>query len=69
MERVSLMLATAQLGITLASLGLGAVGEPALAHLLEVPFAAVGVPDHLLHPIAFALALLIVVYLLSLIHI
>ena len=63
MERVSLMLATAQLGITLASLGLGAVGEPALAHLLEVPFAAVGVPEHLLHPIAFALALLIVVYL------
>lgn len=63
MERVSLMLATAQLGITLASLGLGAVGEPALAHLLEAPFAAAGVPAHLLHPIAFTLALLIVVYL------
>ncbi len=63
MEQVSLMLATCQLGITLASLGLGAVAEPALAHLLEAPFAAVGVPEQLLHPIAFALALLIVVYL------
>lgn len=63
MERVSLMLATCQLGITLASLGLGAVAEPALAHLLEAPFAALGVPAHLVHPAAFALALLVVVYL------
>lgn len=63
MEQVSLMLATCQLGITLASLGLGAVAEPALAHLLEVPFAALGVPAELVHPIAFALALAIVVYL------
>ena len=32
------MLACAQLGITVCSLGLGAVAEPAVAHLLEVPF-------------------------------
>ncbi|PID54454.1 MAG: hypothetical protein CSA58_10365 [Micrococcales bacterium] len=63
MERVSLMLACCQLGITLCSLGLGAVAEPALAHLLEVPFHALGVPDNLLHPIAFAFAMTVVVYL------
>ncbi|MBW3604969.1 MAG: hemolysin family protein [Actinobacteria bacterium] len=63
MERVSLMLAGAQLGITVCSLGLGAVGEPAIAHLLERPFEAVGMPESLLHPIAFVLALGIVVYL------
>ena len=63
MERVSLMLAGAQLGITICSLGLGAVGEPAVAHLIERPFAAVGLPESLLHPVAFALALSIVVYL------
>ncbi|WP_116112101.1 hemolysin family protein [Austwickia chelonae] len=63
MEQVSLMLATAQLGITLASLGLGAVAEPALAHLIEAPFLALGVGSHLVHPVAFVLALLIVVYL------
>ncbi len=63
MEHVSLMLACAQLGITICSLGLGAVAEPALAHLLEVPFAAVGMPGQLLHPVAFALALGVVVYL------
>ena len=63
MENVSLMLACAQLGITVCSLGLGAIAEPALAHLLEAPFAAAGVPPELLHPIAFALALAVVVYL------
>lgn len=63
MERVSLMMAGAQLGITMCSLGLGAIGEPAVAHLLEVPFAALGVPDAALHPIAFAVALAVVVFL------
>ncbi|MEJ7785710.1 MAG: CNNM domain-containing protein [Solirubrobacteraceae bacterium] len=57
MERVSLMLACAQLGITVCSLGLGYLGEPAIAHLLEGPFEGAGVPDALVHPIAFALAL------------
>ncbi|MFG1927032.1 hemolysin family protein [Cryptosporangium sp. NPDC048952] len=61
MENVSLMMAGAQLGITICTLALGAIGEPAVAHLLERPFAAVGVPDDFLHPIAFALALMLVV--------
>ncbi len=43
MERVSLMMAGAQLGITMCSLGLGAIGEPAVAHALEIPLAAIGV--------------------------
>lgn len=63
MEQVSLMMATAQLGITLASLGLGAIGEPALAHLLESPFEKLGLPENLLHPVSFVLAMSIVVFL------
>ncbi|MBA2416200.1 MAG: HlyC/CorC family transporter [Geodermatophilaceae bacterium] len=63
MEDVSRMLATAQLGITVCSLGLGAVGEPAVAHLLERPMEAVGISGALLHGIAFTVALAIVVYL------
>jgi CBS domain containing-hemolysin-like protein len=63
MEQVSLLLAAAQLGITLASLGLGAVAEPAVAHLLEDLVQAVGAPDAVVHPIAFAIALLLVVFL------
>jgi CBS domain containing-hemolysin-like protein len=63
MEHVSLMLAAAQLGITVCSLGLGAVAEPAVAGLLEGPFHALGVPEELIHPIAFTIALAVVVYL------
>ncbi len=63
MENVSLVMAGAQLGITVCSLGLGAVGEPAVAHLMEPVFAALGVPDGLVHPVSFVIALLIVVYL------
>ena len=39
MNQIPLMIAGAQLGITICSLGLGAIAEPALAHLLERPFA------------------------------
>jgi len=57
MEHVSLMMAGAQLGITLCTIGLGVLGEPAIAHLLEGPFDDVGVPSALVHPIAFVIAL------------
>lgn len=62
-EHVSLMLAISQLGITVCSLGLGAVAEPAVAHLLELPFEAARLPQGLLHPISFTLALGVVIYL------
>ena len=63
MEHVSLVMAGAQLGITVCSLGLGAVGEPAVAHLLEPVFHALHVPDAALHPLSFVVAMSIVVYL------
>jgi CBS domain containing-hemolysin-like protein len=63
MGNVSQMMAGAQLGITICSLGLGAIGEPAVAHTLEPGLHAAGLPDELLHPIAFAIALTIVVAL------
>lgn len=62
MEQVSLMMAGAQLGITMCSLGLGAIGEPAVAHLLEVPLAAIGVTGTWLHIVSFTIALSIVVF-------
>jgi CBS domain containing-hemolysin-like protein len=54
---VSLMLAGAQLGITVCSLLLGRLGEPAIAHLLGTLFALLRIPEVLLHPISFAIAL------------
>ena len=63
LRNVSQMMAGAQLGITLCSLGLGAVGEPAVARLIEVPLAAAGAPEELLHPIALVIALALVTVL------
>jgi CBS domain containing-hemolysin-like protein len=63
MENVSLMMAGAQLGITICSLGLGYLGEPAIAHFLEGPFEDIGIPESLVHPVAFAIALGLIGYL------
>ena len=63
MEHVSLMLACAQLGVTVCSTGLGVVAEPALAHLIIAPLTFLGISTAFAHPIAFVLALGIVVFL------
>jgi len=55
-------LAVTQLGITLASLGLGWVGEPAVAALLE-PVLAPVLPETLLHVVAFAVGFTIITFL------
>jgi CBS domain containing-hemolysin-like protein len=60
MENVTLMMACAQLGITLCSLGLGYLGEPAIAHALEGPFEDLGLPSALMHAVSFAIALSII---------
>ncbi|MEU7576600.1 hemolysin family protein [Streptomyces sp. NPDC041068] len=62
-EHISAMMATAQLGITASSLVLGAVAEPAIAHLMEPAFEAAHVPHALVHPIAFVIALAVATYL------
>ncbi|MFD4194914.1 hemolysin family protein [Amycolatopsis thermoflava] len=56
-KHVSQMLAGAQLGITICSLVLGRLGEPAVAHQLEGLFGLLGLPDVVLHTVSFAIAL------------
>ncbi|RII13935.1 Magnesium and cobalt efflux protein CorC [Streptomyces sp. YIM 130001] len=63
LQHVSQLLAAAQLGITLCTLVLGVVAEPAIAHLLEPLFDAVGVPHGLVHPLSFVIALTVATYL------
>ncbi len=63
LEHVSLMLAICQLGVTIASTTLGAVAEPAIAHVLHEPFTALGLPTATAHAVAFVIALLLVVFL------
>ena len=59
MEHVSLMLACAQLGITVSSTSLGLVAEPALAHVVAGPLETWGIGPTWTHSIAFLLALVI----------
>lgn len=57
-------IATAQLGITLASLGLGMYAEPAIAHLLEEPLHDwFGLEGAIVHTISFIFALTLITYL------
>jgi CBS domain containing-hemolysin-like protein len=63
MERVSLMLATAQLGITVSSLLILLIAEPSIHHLLEVPLHAIGLSDDLVSVVSFSTALILVTYL------
>ncbi|WP_329286037.1 hemolysin family protein [Streptomyces sp. NBC_01455] len=63
LEHVSALLAAAQLGITLCTLVLGIVAEPAIAHLLEPVFHAAGVSQGAGHAISFVIALTLATYL------
>lgn len=63
MADLNLVIVAAQLGVTVCSLGLGAIAEPALSHLLEPLAHLVGLPETWLHPVAFAVAISLVTYL------
>ncbi|WP_405373275.1 MULTISPECIES: hemolysin family protein [unclassified Microbacterium] len=63
MEHATLMLATCQLGITICSLLILNVSEPAIHHLLAVPLEAWGIPYAVVDVVAFVVALLLVSYL------
>jgi CBS domain containing-hemolysin-like protein len=62
-EKLPLMLAAAQLGITICSVGLGSLGEPAVAAQLIHLLSPFGVPETVAHGIAFVIALGIVTVL------
>jgi CBS domain containing-hemolysin-like protein len=59
-EQLPLMISACQFGITLASLGLGALAEPVVASLLTDALATLHVPHELIHPLALAIALTLV---------
>ncbi|MFM2353646.1 MAG: hypothetical protein RLZZ608_1052 [Actinomycetota bacterium] len=63
MEHATLMLATCQLGITICSLLILNVSEPAIKHLFEIPLGLTGLSAEWIAGIAFTIALLIVTYL------
>jgi CBS domain containing-hemolysin-like protein len=56
-------LAVCQLGITISSLGLGWLGEPAVATVIEPLFELFGLPEGVLHPVALAVSFGIITFL------
>jgi CBS domain containing-hemolysin-like protein len=63
MKNLDVYLSACQLGITLASLALGWVGEPMVATMLEPAFKALGLPEENVHFAAFPIAFVIITFL------
>jgi CBS domain containing-hemolysin-like protein len=61
-DNLNAYISATQLGITLASLALGWIGEPAIAHLLEAPLAG-RVSETVLHTISFTIAFAVITFL------
>lgn len=59
-EHLDEYLSACQLGITLASLGLGWIGEPAIADMLEPVMVAFGFSSQMVHGVSFAIAFSII---------
>jgi len=60
LDNLNAYLSASQLGITLASLGLGWLGEPTVAHMLEGPLADAGLSATWIHVISFFVAFAVV---------
>ena len=63
MEKVSLMLATTQLGVTICSLLILVIAEPSVHALLEPGLQAVGLPEGAVVGVAFVITLILVSFL------
>ncbi|GAB2454852.1 CBS domain containing-hemolysin-like protein [Conyzicola lurida] len=63
MEHATLMLATSQLGITVCSLVILNVSEPAIHHLIEIPLGLTALSGEAIGVIGFVVALLLVTFL------
>lgn len=63
MEHATMMLATSQLGITVCSLLILIVAEPAIHHLLEIPLGPTSLSPDAISVIAFVAALILVTFL------
>lgn len=63
LDHLDSYLSATQLGITLTSLGLGWIGEPAVAHLLEPLFERLDVPESAVHQISFLVGFSLISFL------
>lgn len=59
-ENVNAYLSACQLGITLASLAIGWLGEPAVSSVIHGPLASIGIPDAAVSAIAVAIGFIVI---------
>jgi CBS domain containing-hemolysin-like protein len=63
-QKLDAYLSACQVGITLSSLGLGWVGEPAIAHMIVEPLlGTTGIPDYMITAISVSIAFAIITFL------
>lgn len=62
-DRLDAYLAVCQLGITISSLGLGWLGEPAVASVIEPLFKLLSIPENFLHPAALVIGFGVITFL------
>src|SRR5215218_4993786 len=60
LDNLNAYLSASQLGITLASLALGWIGEPTVAHMLEGPLSRAGIAETWIHVISFVIAFAVI---------
>lgn len=63
LDDINQYVSTAQIGITMSSLGIGFLGEPLFTALLDGPFTAVGLGGDLLHFVSLAAGFAIMTFL------
>ncbi|WP_256756787.1 hemolysin family protein [Cohnella sp. WQ 127256] len=63
MDHLDAYLSACQLGITLSSLGLGLIGEPAISRMIEPWFEAMNLSDKFIHPISFIIGFTLITIL------
>jgi CBS domain containing-hemolysin-like protein len=62
LDDINPMLSTVQVGVTMCSLGIGYLGEPAVTALIQSPLEAVGITGSTLTFISFVIALLLMTW-------
>ena len=59
-SNINAYLSACQLGITLASLAIGWLGEPAVSAVLEAPLLAAGLPESAVYPVCVAVGFILI---------
>ena len=63
LDDINPVLSTVQVGVTMCSLGIGYLGEPAVAALIDDPVSSLGITGSGLHAVSFIISLLLMTWI------